>query len=429
MQTFWAALGAPPLAKILSKHRKEADRLLVQAMLDSQTEAQTQTQAAATRQYDFDEVVDRANTASMKWDRYNKDGGKDVLPLWVGDTDFKAAPEIHEAIRDRLAHGVLGYTSPPESLKQIIVERLAQRGDWHIDPDWLVFLPGLVPALFIACHGLSEPQSSVAIPASIYGPFRAAARRTGRRILPVPLVDKNRRPVLTAAELKRTMQLDTRLLLFCNPQNPGGTAYTRGELQELAELCRERDLIVCSDEIHCDLIFEGKHTHLASLSDDMAQRTVTLLSPSKTFNIAGLACGFAVIANPELRERFKAAAHAAVSSVSLLSYTATEAAYRHGEHWHAQMLAYLAANRDWLHGQLCGLPGVQAVAPQATFFAWLDLRSTGIEQVGEHFERFGLGLSDGPEFGSPGWVRLNFGTRRALLEEAVQRFKKALAAA
>ena len=375
--------------------------------------------------YNFDEVVDRHDTSSTKWDHYPQS----VLPMWVGDTDFKAAPEILQALTERISHGVLGYTDPPDSLIEIIIERLQTRGNWRIQPDWLVFLPGMVPTLYAACRAFSRPQAPVAIPASIYPPFRTAVTSTGRRVLPVPLAEHNGRQRIVGADFKRSLRPDTELFLFCNPHNPGGAVYSRRELESIAEVCLERNLVLCSDEIHCDLVFEGQHLHIASLSEEIARRTITLLAPSKSFNIAGLACGFAIIPDPTLRQQFTRSCRAIGSAVNLLGYTAAEAAYRHGGRWLEQMVAYLQANRDWLHARLGTLDAVRPLLPQATFFSWIDLREKGIEKIGPHFEGFGLGLSDGAAFGSPGWVRWNFGTRRALLEEGYERFKRALEAA
>lgn len=376
--------------------------------------------------YDFDFSVNRKGTDSSKWDLYK---GQDILPLWLGDTDFCAAPEILDAMHERLRHGVMGYTKPSDSLREIIVERLQERGNWAIQPDWLVFLPGLVPALSLASLTGASHQGSVAIPASVYYPFRNCVRRTGRRVLSVPMESRDGHPLITGEGLRSVLRPDTGILLLCNPHNPGGTVYSRSELESLATVCLEKDVLICSDEVHWDLTFEPPHTHIATLSKEVEARTITLLSPSKAFNLAGLCCAFAVIPDAQLRQSFIESGQSVLSQVNLLGFVAAEAAYRQGGAWLEQMVQYLAANRDWLHSQLADMPQVRATPPQSTFFAWLDLRALNIEKIQEYFESFGLGLSDGATFGSPGWGRLNFGVRRELLEEAVRRFATGIEAA
>lgn len=359
----------------------------------------------------------------MKWDRY---AGQDVIPLWVGDTDFAAPPEVLRAVQDRLNHGVLGYTDMPDSLCQSIVRWYGERHNWQIEPQWLVPLPGLVPALSVAILACTEYQASVALPQSIYAPFFSAVRKTGRRMLRVPVMQSGGRPLMRAEDLRRIVQADTDLLLLCNPHNPGGTVYSVSELNELAKVCLERDIWICSDDIHCDLVYEGQYTAIASLSAEVAQRTISLISPSKCFNLAGMCCGFAVIADDAMRRRFHQAAMGVLGDVSVLSSVAAEAAYSEGGPWLKQLLAYLRTNRDLVCSRLSRLEGVGLHPPQATFFAWMDLRARGIENVRAHFEQHGVGLSDGLEFGSAGWARINFATRRELLQQGLERIENAL---
>lgn len=362
----------------------------------------------------------------MKWDRY---AGRDVIPLWVGDMDFQAPPAVRQAIEQRLQHGVLGYTRLPDSLVHSLIQWHSRRHGWQIEPEWILPLPGLVPSLSVACLACAPAQASVAVPDSVYGPFFKAVRKTGRRIAPVPVRHKEGRPLMSAEDLRRTVQVDTSLLMLCNPHNPGGTVYSQRELEQLAEVCLEHRLWICSDEIHCDMVYRGRHIHMAALSEEIAARTITLVSPSKCFNLAGMSCGFAIIPDPDLRLLFKQATMGALGDVSALSYVAAEAAYRHCEPWLEQLLAYLRANRDLVCSSLATRGGLKVHSPQSSFFAWVDLRSLGIENVHAHFEQYGIGLSDGDQFGSPGWARINFGTRRELLEEGLQRFHLGLEAA
>lgn len=376
--------------------------------------------------YDFDYPVDRRGTFSMKWDRY---ADNDVIPMWVGDMDFVAPPQVLRAIEARLEHGVLGYTNMPDSLRQSIVRWHSSRHGWQIEPHWLVPLPGLVPALSVACLACTEYQGSVAVPEIVYPPLFSSVRETGRRGLSVPMRQQDGRPRMSGKDLHRVIQADTGVLLLCNPHNPGGTVYSRTELAELAQVCVERDLWICSDDIHCDLVYDGKYTPIASLSDEVAARTITLISPSKCFNLAGMCCGFAVIADDSMRERFCQASMGALGDVSVLSYIAAEAAYSEGEPWLQELLTYLRANRDRVCASLGSESGVVVHPPQATFFAWLDLRALGVENVRNHFEQHGVGLSDGLEFGSAGWGRINFATRKELLQQGLERLKSGLQAA
>src|SRR5476649_647474 len=253
--------------------------------------------------FNFAESIDRRHSDSYKWQKY---ADRDVIPLWVADTDFRSPPCIIEALQARVAHGVFGYGAPPNELAELLAARMQKRYRWHIEPDWVVFLPGLVSGLNLAVRSLTQPGESVVIPGLIYPPFRSATRGAGQEQRLAPMRLDRGRWVLDLSGPPAGMDGTERLLMLCNPHDPGGTVYRRAELEQQLNFARRHDLLICCDEIHCDLLLEPgvEHIPLASLNDDAAQRTITLVSPSKSFNIAGLGASAAIIPNARLRSRF-----------------------------------------------------------------------------------------------------------------------------
>jgi len=368
----------------------------------------------------FDTPLDRRGTDSLKWGKY---AGRDILPLWVADMDFAAPPAVLAALHRRVDEGVFGYGQPWPSLAAAISEHLASEYGWAIEPDWIVWLPGLVSGLNIACRAV-EGEVLTATP--VYPPFLSAPRLSGRPLKQVDLVRRDGRwqwdlPALAAAAD------NSRLFLLCHPHNPVGRCWRRDELQALADFAAARDLIVCSDEIHCGLILDADKRHIpfASLSPDAARRSITLLAPSKTFNIPGLGCAFAIIPDAGLRSRFRRAMEGIVPHINVLGLAACEAAYRDGEAWRRELIAYLAGNRDRVMAAVAACPQVGMSPVEATYLAWIDVRGLGLADPARHFEAHGLGLSDGADFAAPGWLRLNFGCPRATLIEALRRFAAA----
>jgi putative C-S lyase len=362
--------------------------------------------------------VDRAGTGSLRWDRY---AGRDVIPLWVADTDFRSPRAVRDALAARVEHGVFGYSAPPEELKSAIVERLARRYGWRVEPSWIVFLPGVVPGLHVSARRLLAPGEHALVPTPVYQHFTRAVELAPRPHTLVPLVLERGRWVFDWDVVRRTA---CRVAYLCNPQNPGGTVFTRTELEQFAALTR--DAILVSDEIHCDLVLDpgAKHVPIASLSPEICRRSVTLMSANKAFNIPAVGCAWAVVEDPTLREAMSADMRAHVlPSPSVLGYVATLAALRHGDAWLAAQLEYLRGNRDLVQATL---PLPMAMV-QATYLAWIDARSVG--GACDRFLRHGVALSPGEQFGAPGFVRLNFGTQRARLREALQRMRRALESA
>lgn len=373
----------------------------------------------------FDTAIDRRGSDAIKWSRY---AGRDVLPMWVADMDFPAPPAVLAALHRRIDHGVFGYGGPWPSLTESVLTHLESEYGWRVEPDWLVWLPGLVSGLNIACRAV---DGEVLTATPIYPPFLSAPHFSRRKLNRVELADNGERWHFDQNALKSASTAATRLFLFCHPHNPVGRCWSRQELLDLAAFAAERDLIVCSDEIHCGLILDADQRHIpfASLSADAARRSITLMAPSKTFNIPGLGCAFAVIPDAALRQRFERAMRGIVPHVNVLGLAATEAAYRDCGDWHGQLIAYLAGNRDRVMAAVNRQNGAKMKNVEATYLAWIDVRQLGLADPAGHFESHGLGLSDGADFGAPGWLRLNFGCPRSTLDEALKRFETACRAA
>jgi cystathionine beta-lyase len=376
--------------------------------------------------FDFDRPIERRGTGSLKWEKY---AGRDVIPLWVADMDFAAPPVVVEALQRRIEHGVFGYTQAPPELVEVIRERLLRLYDWRVEADWLVWLPGLVTGLNVACRAVGAEGDDVLTHVPIYPPFLSAPELSGRQTIRVPLAEKGGRWRIDFELLEQLVTPRSRLFLLCNPQNPTGRVFSRTELGRFAAFCQRHELIICSDEIHCDLILEPacRHRPTASLGPEVAERTITLMAPSKTFNLPGLGCSFAIIGNDALRRRFRRVMAGIVPYVNLFGYTAALAAYRDGGPWLEALLDYLRGNRDLVRQAVDALPGLSMAPVEATYLAWIDARALDLEDPAAFFEAAGVGLSDGAEFGRPGFVRLNFGCPRPLLVQGLERMASALA--
>lgn len=375
--------------------------------------------------FDFDRPIERRNTASLKWDIY-KD--RDIIPMWVADMDFQSPPQVLEVLKQRVDHGVFGYTLAPQALVEVVVERLQRLYNWQIDPDWIVWLPGLVTGLNVMCRAVGSPGDEVLVNTPIYPPFLSAPILSGRRRVLSPMVLEGERWHLDIDDIKAKVSDKTSVYLLCNPHNPCGRMLSKEELLKVAEVMEASDTIICSDEIHCDLLLdkEKKHIPIASLDKEISRRTVTLMAPSKTWNIAGLGCSFAVIEEESLRKKFQRAMMGIVPHVNTLGYTAALAAYRFGDHWLEELLAYLRPNAETVYNRINAIDGLSTAPVEATYLAWIDARESGLRDPHRFFEEAGVGLSNGKEFGAPGFVRLNFGCRKALLETAIERMQSAM---
>ena len=367
--------------------------------------------------FDFDTPLERAGTWSTRWERH---AGSDIIPLWVADTDFRAAPAILEAMSARIQHGVFGYSTPPPQLRGAIVRRMQQRYAWRIEPSWIVFIPGVVPGLHLAARHLVPADGHALIPRPVYHHFRRAMELAPRAFSEAPLVLEAGRWVFDTDALQKSITPKTKAFFLCNPQNPGGTVFGRAELERLAEATR--DLLIVSDEIHCDLVLERDlhHVPIASLAPEVSRRTVTLMSANKTFNIPAAGCGWAIIEDPRLRSAFSAevAGHV-IGSPSVFGLAATLAALEHCDDWLAALLEYLRGNRDLVEKEI-GLPMAHV---EATYLAWIDCSS--VPDAAGVFLKKGVAVYDGTQFGDPRFIRLNFGTQRSRLREALERIKNA----
>ncbi|MBK8507610.1 MAG: putative C-S lyase [Candidatus Competibacteraceae bacterium] len=382
--------------------------------------------------HDFEHSPSRHGTDSLKWQRYGA-----ALPLWVADMDFLSPEPVVAALRERVMHGVFGYGAPPQELTETICARMAELYRWAVTPEQIVYLPGLVCGLNVACRATGESGDAVLAQTPVYPPFLTAPLHQDRQLLTAELSaetrDKRLHYRFDDAALGATITPRTRLFMLCHPHNPVGRAFDLAELNRLAEICERYDLTVCSDEIHCDLLLDGRrHIPFATLSPEIAQRCITLMAPSKTYNIAGLGASFAIIQNPKLRQRFKQAMRGIVPDANILALNAALAAYRHGGDWLRELLDYLAANRNYAVDFIArNLPGIRATVPDATYLLWLDCRNTGISGNPHAFflNHAEVALNDGPTFGpgGEGFVRLNFGCPRATLTEGLERMRAALA--
>ena len=382
--------------------------------------------------FDFDTVIERRGTDSQKWQKY---AGRDILPLWVADMDFKSSPAIIAALQERVATGLFGYARPVKSSVDAFVNALEQRYGWQIDPAWVVWLPGLVVGLNLTAQAFAQPGEEVLTLTPVYPPFMSAPKNSGRVSTQVPLrLDAAlHRWEIDWAALEKAVTPKTKLFFLCNPHNPIARVWRRDELVKLGEFCGRHDLVLCSDEIHCDLILDSlPHMPMARLGVEIANRTITLMAPSKTYNVPGLGTSLAIIPDAALRARFLRAAAGVMAEVTGLGYVACETAYREGEPWRQALLGYLRGNRDFILDFVTReMPGVSIEAPiEATYLAWLNVSTLKLADPIAHFESHGIGLSDGAFFGGPrgSHVRLNFGCPRATLAEALARMKRALGA-
>ena len=375
--------------------------------------------------FDFDTPINRKGTECLKWDIYR---GRDVLPLWVADMDFASPPAILAALHERVDHGIFGYGFTSRALQETIIERLRLRHGWEVHPDWIVWLPGLVTGLNIACRAVGSPGEVILTTTPAYPPILAAPGLAGCELITVEHPNRGHAYQIDFEAIKAAITGRTRLFILCNPHNPTGRVFTADELSVLAGICLNHNLIICSDEIHCDLVLDvGKHhVSIAALDQIIAARTITLLAPSKTFNIPGLGCSLAVIPDEGLRKRFAGVMQGIVPHVNTLGLTAALAAYHDSEDWRLELIDYLRINRDLVEAFIDATPGLTMNHVEATYLAWIDARELGVSNIYAFFEQAGVGLSDGAAFGAPGFVRLNFGCPRATLELALNRMAAAI---
>jgi cystathionine beta-lyase len=383
----------------------------------------------------FDQIIDRRGTASIKWDLLGKLFGRDdLLALWVADSDFPVPQAVQAALRRRAEHPFFGYTYPPDSWYQAIQSWLSRRHGWKVEREWILFSPGVVPALHLCVQALTEPGSAVVYQPPVYGPFRQAILSAERQPLPNPLRQGASGFKMDCDHLSEILKAGPQLLLFCSPHNPVGRVWTEAELMDLGQVCLQREIVIVSDEIHADLVFpEARHRPLAMLLPELAERTITCMSASKTFGLAGLVNAFLIVPNRALRKRLLSAQERmGMKLANIFGLVATEAALQHGGSWLEAALRYLNANRNWLADFISQyLPEIGFEPPEGTYLAWLDFRAWPLpaDELRQFLvEKASLALEDGRNFGTEGagWQRLNFACPRAILQRALTQLLSAV---
>ncbi|WP_404459249.1 MalY/PatB family protein [Sutcliffiella horikoshii] len=387
------------------------------------------------KSYDFNESINRKNTSSVKWDETGRVfGSTDVLPMWVADMDFQAPQEVTKAIMDKAQHGIYGYTAISTSVDDAVSSWFQKQHGWELKQEWLTYISGVVPALSATIQTFSNPGDKVIVFSPVYYPFYDMVTYNDRKLITSPMEYRNGRYYMDLQDFEAKLDGDAKLLLLCNPHNPGGTVWTREELEQLGKICVKHNVIIVSDDIHADLVFEN-HTYnaIASISDDIAKQTVTCIAPTKTFNIAGLQAAAMVTSNDSFREKLelfmKKQGH---FLLNMLGVSAMEAAYRHGKPWLDEVLHYIEDNMDYAVEYIQQeIPGVDASKPEGTYLLWIDCRKLGLEE--EELKRLllhkgKLALESGSKFGKEGngFVRMNVACTKTTLQEGLLRLKTAL---
>ncbi|ANF98108.1 MalY/PatB family protein [Paenibacillus bovis] len=385
----------------------------------------------------FDHPPERINTNSAKWDQLQKlFGTEDVLPLWVADMDFAAPESVQHALKKSAEHGVVGYSFQSEAYYHALQEWMKNRHGWEIEKDWVVFTPGVVTALNFAVQTFTEHGDQVVIQTPVYPPFYSVVTGHGREVVENPLQQQeNGDYAMDLEQLEQALSGErVKLLILCSPHNPIGRVWSREELERVDALCEKYNVIVVSDEIHGDLVFEpNQHIPYAMLSEQAKNRSIICTAPSKTFNIAGLNTSNVIIPNPELRDAFALKINNfGVGHISQFGAAATEAAYTEGQEWLEQCMQYIRANMEYVQQYITEhLPEVSVNMPEATYLMWMDFRKLGMEQadlVSFLLHKARIALNDGRAFGTAGegYMRLNVACSRRLLEEAMERLRGAL---
>ena len=388
------------------------------------------------KQYDFDKVIDRRGSGAIKADAVEKVFGKAGLtPMWVADMDFETLEFIIEALKHRLEHPVFGYTAEPEDFRPAIVDWIYDHHGWKIENGWISYIPGIVKGIGMAINALLDKDDKIIIQPPVYHPFRLVPQKNGHEVVFNPLKEMpDGTYEMDFDNLEAVCDAHCKMLILSNPHNPAGIVWSRETLEKLAEFCYEKGLVVISDEIHCDMaLFGNKHIPFASISEKAAACSITFGAPSKTFNIAGIVCSYAIVPNENLRKRFYSWLEAnEFGAAPIFSSIATIAAFRKGEEWRKQMLAYIEGNIEFVES-FCRerIPQVKPLRPQASFLVWLDCRELGLDHdslISLFIDKAGLALNDGEMFnpGGEGFMRLNIGTSRKVIENALLSLEKAI---
>ena len=373
--------------------------------------------------YNFDERINRDGTYSCKWEKYK---GTDILPMWIADTEFKVAPAIQDALRESVDHGVFGYHIPAqyEPANRAVIDWCKKEYDWEIQPSWIVWTPGVCPGFNIAIKALCEPGDHVIIQTPNYPPILAAPGINQCEAVHVDTLWEDGQWHLDFAALEQAASHPkAKLMVLCNPMNPVGRVLSQDEINRIAQICSAHTVVLCSDEIHCDLILDDLPHHPAGKQPSLADRSITLMAPNKTFNIAGLGAAYAIIPNPSLRHKFNLALRGHVPWVNYMGLVATSAALTQCDDWLVAQKQYLRGNRDYLVEAINQIEGLKAHSPEATFLLWVDASGLDVEDVQQWAEAKGVGPSPGKDFNLASFFRLNYGVSRSMLEDVVARLK------
>ena len=388
------------------------------------------------KQFDFDRIIDRSGSGAIKTDAVEKVFGKPGLtPMWVADMDFETPEFIIDALKKRMEHPVFGYTAEPEDFRPAIIDWIKDHHDWKTEKEWISYIPGIVKGIGMAINALLDKGDKVVIQPPVYHPFRLVPQKNGYEVVFNPLKEMpDGGYEMDFENLEAVCDSHCKMLILSNPHNPAGIIWPKETLVRLADFCHERGIIVISDEIHCDMaLFGNKHVPFASISDKAAACSITFGAPSKTFNIAGIVCSYAIVPDENLRKRFYGWLEAnEFGSAPMFSPIATIAAFRNGEQWRRQMIEYLEANIEFVES-FCQerIPLVKPLRPQASFLIWLDCRGLGLNHddlISLFIDKAGLALNDGEMFnpGGEGFMRLNIGTPRKVVEEALIQLESSL---
>lgn len=386
--------------------------------------------------YNFDEIINRSTSHCVKIEKLKAVFGRDdLMPLWVADMDFLSPPPITEALLERTKHGIFGYTVPNDGYYESIINWLKNRHGYEVKQDEITFIPGVVKGFAFAIDVFTRENDKIIIQPPVYFPFRTVTQSLNRQVINNPLILENGRYRINFDGLRKIIaENDCKMLIFCSPHNPGGRVWDKDELKELAEICYDNNILVVSDEIHADLVLPDiKHHPFATVSEKARENSITLMAPSKTFNIAGIVSSFAVIHNKELQNRYLSfLTPRELDRGTIFAFTATEAAYRHGEEWLDEALVYIQKNIDFVDNFLKkNIPQIKVVQPEASFLIWLDCRGLGLPQrelVDLFVNKAKLALNDGSVFGKEGegFMRLNVGTPLSNIEKALNNLEKAI---
>ena len=388
------------------------------------------------KKFDFDRIIDRKGSGAIKVDAVKKVFGKEELtPMWVADMDFETPEFIVDALKERLEHPIFGYTAEPEDFRPAIIDWIRERHGWEIESGWISYIPGIVKGIGMAINALLEKDDKIIIQPPVYHPFRLIPQKNGHEVVFNPLKELPEGGYeMDFENLEQVCDEKCRMMVLSNPHNPAGIVWSRDTLKRLAEFCHRKGLIVISDEIHCDMaLFGNKHIPFASVSEEAAACSITFGAPSKTFNIAGIVCSYAVVPDDGLRERFFSWLEAnEFGAAPIFSPIATIAAFRKGEEWRRQMVAYIEGNIEYVIS-FCRerIPQIRPLRPQTSFLVWLDCRGLGLDHdslISLFIDKAGLALNDGEMFspGGEGFMRLNIGTPRSVLETAMISLEKAV---